>query len=64
MTYDMASTQWPSYLIPEATKQLVCNLFSTLDDTGSGAGSRLADEIFATDGVFDGIHAARGTEGT
>jgi hypothetical protein len=45
-------------------KQLIGFLFSTLDDTSSEAGDRLADEIFATDGVFDGSHLAKGTEGT
>jgi len=63
MDYHTASTEWPSYPISEATKQLIGSLFSTLDDTSSGAGDRLADEIFAADGVFDGSHAARGTEG-
>lgn len=63
MSYTLASTKWPSFPISEATKQLVGSLFSTLDDTSNGAGDRLADEIFATEGVFEGIHPVKGTEG-
>jgi hypothetical protein len=63
MSYNIASTEWPSYPISEEIKQLIGSLFSTLDDTGSRAGDRLADEIFAADGVFDGSHAAKGSEG-
>jgi hypothetical protein len=63
MNYHLASTEWPSYTIRKETKQLIANLFSALDDTGSRAGDRLADEVFATDGVFEGTHGARGTEG-
>ncbi|PVH70567.1 hypothetical protein DL98DRAFT_540740 [Cadophora sp. DSE1049] len=63
MGYSIARTEWPSYLIFEAKKQLIESLFLTLDDTSSGAGDRLADEIFAIDGVFNGSHAATGTEG-
>ena len=63
MSYNTVSTQWPSNPISEAKKQLIGNLFLTLDDTSSNAGDRLADEIFAIDGVFDGKHAAKGTEG-
>ena len=64
MNYTLASTEWPSYPISEAVKQLIGSLFSTLDDTGSGAGDRLADDIFTADGLFDGAHRAKGTEGT
>lgn len=63
MSYNVASTEWPGYSISEATKQLIGRLFSTLDDTSSEAGDRLADEVFAPDGLFDGSHLAKGTEG-
>jgi hypothetical protein len=64
MSYQIASTEWPSYPVSDATKQLIGSLFATLDDTSSDAGDRLADNIFAIDGVFDGNHPAKGTEGT
>lgn len=64
MNYTLASTKWPSCPISEATKQLIGSLFSTLDDTGRGAGDRLAYELFANDGLFEGARRAKGTEGT
>ena len=52
MGYSTVDTQWPAALISEEVRALIDLLFSTLDDSSENAGPRLADEIFAHDGML------------
>jgi hypothetical protein len=63
MGFNTALTEWPAIPLRDPVKKLIDDLFSTLDNTDKGAGDRLADEIFAPDGVFNGHHPVKGTEG-
>jgi hypothetical protein len=42
------STEWPPFM-PTATRNIILQFFSTVDDTSPNTGDVLADEIFATD---------------
>jgi hypothetical protein len=59
---NVADTQWPAHGVSETVKALFNKLFETLDSNAHTAGSILADEIFAENGVL--IAAARRAEGT
>lgn len=63
MGYNTASTEWPSIQVPDQVKEQVDKLFSIMDTNAPEAGDRLAEEIFASDGVIEGHHRAEGTEG-
>ncbi|KAJ3548975.1 hypothetical protein NM208_g562 [Fusarium decemcellulare] len=45
------STKWPEIEVPDSVKQLIDRLFTALDSQDSNAGSVLAHEIFAADGI-------------
>jgi hypothetical protein len=64
MGYNTALTEWPAVQIPEAVRQHIDKFFFIMDTNAPGAGDRLAEEIFAGDGVMDSLHRAEGTEGT
>jgi hypothetical protein len=64
MGYNTASTEWPSTTPSAETKALIDNLFLTLDNDQAGAGDKLADNVFAPDGVLVGPNGkAEGAEG-
>lgn len=63
MGYNTDLTEWPAVGVPEVVKSLVDKLFSVLDTKSPGAGDKLADEIFAVDGVLDSSHRFEGAEG-
>ncbi|KAK4937362.1 hypothetical protein LTR10_021971 [Elasticomyces elasticus] len=62
MGYNTALAEWPSIQIPHPVKEQVDKFFSIMDTKAPEAGDRLAEEIFASDGVMDGHHRAEGTE--
>ena len=55
MGYPTDSTSWPSSSLPDSVKKLIDNFFSLVDLKDPEAGSRLADEIFTTDGKFSAV---------
>ena len=63
MGYNTALTEWPAMQIPEAVRQHIDKFFSIMDTNAPGAGDRLADEIFAKNGVMYSLRRAEGTEG-
>jgi len=62
MGYNTASTEWPAIEVPDPVKELVDKFFLTMDTNAPESGDKLADDIFARDGVLDGHHRAEGTE--
>jgi hypothetical protein len=63
MGYNTALVEWPSVQISDPVKQHLDKFFSIMDLNAPEAGDRLADEVFASDGVLVGHHPAKGTEG-
>lgn len=63
MGYTTASTEWPVTGVPDAVKSLLDRFFLTMDTNAPESGDRLADEIFAANGILDGHHRAEGTDG-
>jgi hypothetical protein len=62
MGYSTELAEWPTIQIPEAVKQHIDKFFSIMDTNSPRAGDRLADEIFAKNGVMYSLHCAEGTE--
>ena len=58
MGYNTVNTEWPEVPIAQDVRALINLLFSTLDDSSKDAGPKLADEVFAYDGM---LIAAAGT---
>jgi hypothetical protein len=56
MTYNTEHTEWPSFEINGAIKELISRFFLLLDSEDASVGDTLADEIFASNGkaVFGG----------
>lgn len=63
MGYNTDITDWPRLDVPGPVKQLIDDLFSTMDLNESQAGDILATKIFTSNGLIDGSHKAQGTEG-
>jgi hypothetical protein len=63
MGYNTKLAEWPTMQIPEAVKQHIDKFFSIMDTNAPTAGDRLADEIFAKNGVMYSLHRAEGTQG-
>ncbi|KAH7126485.1 hypothetical protein B0J13DRAFT_628062 [Dactylonectria estremocensis] len=64
MGYGIDSAEWPTGIeVPSAVKQLIERFYQLLDNSDSGIGDILADEIFASDGVaYFGTTPFRGSE--
>ena len=64
MGYCTASTEWPSGVsVPAPVKQLVDTFFSLVDDKSSEVGNKLADEVFAVDGIMQTAQRFEGSDG-
>lgn len=59
----LPSTEWPPFM-PAATKSIILQFFSTVDDTSPDTGDALADKIFTpdADAYFGGklFHGSKG----
>jgi hypothetical protein len=66
MGYSTSSTEWPRAVsVPDETKTIIDTLFSLLDDTSETAGDKLAEDVFADDGVMESSTGkVEGKEGT
>jgi len=63
MGYCTASTEWPSGVsVPAPVKQLVDTFFSLVDDKSSEVGNKLADEVFAVDGIMQTAQRFEGSD--
>ncbi|KIW75331.1 hypothetical protein Z517_10072 [Fonsecaea pedrosoi CBS 271.37] len=54
MVYNTEATEWPSFEINPAIKDLISRFFKLLDTQDSSVGNVLADEIFAPNGQIRG----------
>ncbi|OAL20123.1 hypothetical protein AYO20_11560 [Fonsecaea nubica] len=63
MVYNTEATEWPSFEINPAIKDLISRFFKLLDTQDSSVGNVLADEIFALNGRAEfGGHFFNGKE--
>jgi hypothetical protein len=64
MGYNTEHTEWPSFTINEAVKNLVSDFFHLLDSEDAHVGDKLADDIFASNGQAQfGGHMLVGRDG-
>ena len=64
MVYNTENTEWPSFKINSAVKNLISDFFLLLDNKDANVGDKLADDIFASKGEAKfGGHTFVGTDG-